>query len=265
MTREASSVIDYTLVVGVDAAHLKQLALTWPTWKRFKPSLLDRPMLAFFDREQIADSDEVREVVDHPDLLVVPWPPPFVEYKGGDSKWTNKQRRKMLSGFVHVPARLVASNYWLKLDTDVVATGCDDWIDESWFNDDPVIVGHRWGYTKPADQMMQLDQWAECSQAPWLRDYPPLNLAPKPGASSLGHKRIISWCCFFENKLTLRASAAASSRCGRGQLPVPSQDGYLWYFATRMKQMVRRVNMKSRGWKHCSSTSAIERSIQEIE
>ena len=256
--------IDYTLVVGVDKAHLNQLRLTWPTWKRFKPSLCDHPMITFYDRTQIDDPDSIRDVIDHPDLVVAPWPPSNVVYVGGDSRWTDSQRTKMLSGFVYVPSRLVETDYWLKLDTDVVATGCDDWIDESWFDDNPAIVGHRWGYTKPAYQMQQLDRWVEETQPLWLRDHPPLNLVPKPGASSLGHKRIISWCSFFRTDFTRQASLTAISRCGQGQLPVPSQDGYLWFFAARTQQPIKRVNMKSRGWKHCSSTSSVEKAVREI-
>ena len=53
--------MNYTLVCGVDLAHLKQLAWTWPTWVKHKPGILDNPMIVFYDKEQITKED-VREV-----------------------------------------------------------------------------------------------------------------------------------------------------------------------------------------------------------
>ena len=100
-----------TLVVGVDGYHLDQLSWTWLTWKKNKPSLLKMPMLVFRDLDQVSEQDVLR-VVDHPDLLVVEWPPPGVVHAGGSDKWTDPQRYKMLSGFVHVPASRVKTDYW---------------------------------------------------------------------------------------------------------------------------------------------------------
>ena len=120
---------DYSLVVGVDAYHLRQLALVWPTWKKHKPSLLAQPMIIFFDRQQTKDAS-IRAVVDHPDLRIVPWPLKGLEWdreKGEEkNKFRDPHRAMMLSGFVYVPALFSDTPYWLKLDTDVVATGTDD-------------------------------------------------------------------------------------------------------------------------------------------
>jgi len=242
--------IDYTLVVGVDAHHLHQLEWTWPTWRKNKPSLLKQPMVAFFDRDQLT-ADQVGMVIDHPCLKIGPWPPVGVRYPGGNDKWTNAQRYRMLAGFVHVPARHVVTDYWLKLDTDVVATGNDDWIDDGWFKGDPAIVAQSWSFTKPADQMLKLDEWANGSQ--WFPNRPPLNLVPREGSERLGHKRIISWCGFFHTRDTKRASTMAVDTCGEGMLPVPSQDGFLWYVVTRLGLAVKRVDMKCRGFEHWSA------------
>lgn len=255
--------IDYTLVVGVDRYHLEQLAWTWPTWRKHKPSLLDHPMLIFSDRDSV-DPDVVRGVVDHPDLVVVEWPRQnWVDYEAGDDKWSDPQRYKMLAGFVHVPAEHVGTEYMLKLDTDVVATGQDDWIDDTWFNDDPVIVCQPWGFTKPADQMLKLDEWAKANEDKLGFGNPPLNLAPNEGSDRVCHKRIISWCGFFHSGLVQLASRWAERTCGTGQLPVRSQDGYLWYVATRLRMPVRRAQMKSRGWQHWSTMFNVRRAAEE--
>lgn len=262
--------MNYTTVIGVDESHVNQLNLVWPTWLKFKPSLLNHPLIVFFDRESNLTHQSVRRLVaEHDDVRVFFWP----SLKGGkyegdpNSKWTNPQRAKMLSGFVHVPATFVQTEYWLKLDLDVVATGMDDWIDEKWFEDEPAMVAHPWGYTKPADQMLYLDDWTGCylDKFPWwIWLYPPLGLYPEPGSDLVKHKRIISWCGFFHTEFTRRVSEICQAICGPGQLPVPSQDGTLWYFAARGGFPIRRENMKKRGFRHCHGERSIRDSVNEV-
>lgn len=260
--------MDYTLVCGVDEKHLRQLAVVWPTWRKHKPSLLEHPMVVFFDRYQVAN-EQIVEVCDHPNLRTVMWPPDGVSYSGGTHKWLDPdpQRKKMLAGFVYVPPFYVHTDYWLKLDTDTIATGCNRWIDQKWFDNDPAIVAQKWGFTKPANQMDTLDNWAYCANTSatiqmQLVENPPLGLIPKTdNASRLSHKRIISWCGFFRTDFTWLCSTMAEESCGRGQLPVPSQDGYMWYCAKRMGEEVNRINVKSLGWVHRSTTKGIEQEV----
>ncbi len=263
-----SSPPEFTLVVGVDRKHLDQLRIVWPTWKKHKPSLLSHPMLIFYDWEQIGE--EIRSVIDHPELTIVPWPPvSTIEYEGTPGeKWTCSQRYKMLAGFVHVPAFHVKTPYWLKLDTDVVATGRDDWIDSSWFEENPAIISHCWTFTKPADQILKLDAWVEENKdkhdfVKCIATQPPLNLRPKPGSDRVGHKRIISWCAFFETWFTRRLSFAANRICGEFKLPVPSQDGYVWYCAKRSGRNILRPNMKKRGWQQWLTSANIKKHAEE--
>lgn len=247
--------IDYTLVIGVDARHLYQLSLVYPTWRKHKPGLMAANMVIFYDRSEVKEED-IKRVIQR-DAALVAWPPDDVVYEGNPKdKWTNPQRAKMLSGFVHVPAMVVTTEYWLKLDTDVVATGRSDWIQGSWFDDPaPAIVCHRWGFTRPADQFLKLDAWVaeNRSKLELLSRKPALNMVPAPGAERISHPRIISWCGFFCTALTKYASQCARSLCGEGKLPVPSQDGYLWYCASRLKLPIIRTNMKSLGWQHWSN------------
>ena len=263
--------IDYTLVVGVDRKHLEQLSHTWPTWKKHKPSLLSVPMVVFCDRHQVAVKD-VRGVVDHPRLTVVEWPlSSFGErydYRlPNDDKWSNSQRYKMLAGFVHVPPLTVMTRYWLKVDTDTVAITSDDWIDPEWFDACPAIVSQPWGFTKPPDQMLRLDKWVRDNEdsLPMLSSREPLNLCPKGGKDRLNHHRIISWCAFIHTKFTAKAAVWAARTCGAGELPVPSQDGYLWYLAERLGFQIVRANMKHRGWQHWSAMrNVVERSREAM-
>jgi len=264
---------DYTLVVGVDRKHLQQLMGTsdspgtWATWRKNKPSLLDHEMIVFFDRDEVTE-DQVRGVIDHPRLDTTPWPIISTRYEGtsGD-KWSDPQRHKMLAGFVHVAALGVTTSYWLKLDTDTVAYGKDDWIDPDWFRDRPAIVAHRWTFTKPPDQMMKLDQWVDdnAERLPELTSRPPLNMVPEPGRSRIGHKRIISWCGFFNTNFTKRCSSWATQTGFTSRLPVPSQDGFMWYCAKRLGLPIKAVNMKHAGadFIHRSSKVGIQEACRK--
>lgn len=257
---------DYSLVLGVDPDHLPHLDLVLPTWTRHKPSVLNRPVFVFFPPELMGASD-IRSRL--PEARCIPWEPRD-EYGDFESlgKWGRPQRYRMLAGFVHVPPAVVQTKYWLKLDLDVIADGPDDWIDPEWFRDDPAIVSHPWGYTKPADQMLQLDAWVDQYAGPlnWmLSGREPLRLSPAPGSDIVRHKRIISWCGFFNRHFSKACSGAADMTVGRTLLPVPSQDGFHWYCATRAGLTVRRENMKSRGWIHRSSLSGIRQSIAELQ
>ena len=245
--------VDFTIVLGVDAQHLWQLSVVLPTWRKHKPGLFEKEIVIFYDREEVKESD-IKKVMDM-ECTAVPWPLEGVRYAGDPKcKRTNPQRNKMLSGFVHVPAMVVSTDYWLKLDTDTLATGCPSWIKGRWFDDSPSIVSHRWGFTRPPNQFEILDDWIEKNKhrVGMIGEKPPLNLHPEPDADRLRHPRIISWCSFFCTALTKYASQIALETCGRGQIPVPSQDGYMWYVAKRMGLRISTTNMKKLGWDHIS-------------
>lgn len=259
---------DYTLVCGVDRKHLQQLAMVWPTWRLHKPSLFVYPMIVFRDEKQVS-CDEIREVIDHPNLSIYSWPMGGVEYHGtpyGD-KWDEPQRKKMIAGFVHIAATFVRTPYWLKVDTDTVASGENNWIDESWFADTPAIIAHGWSFTKPANQMVLLDEWVDKNKdnpvMEPLSESEPLNIIPKPGWSRVRHSRIISWCAFFNTQFTKLCAAFANATCGAFRLPVYSQDGFMWYCAKRLGRPIAKPNMKSRGWIHRSSMKGIADAVAE--
>lgn len=264
---------DFTVVLGVDAKHLKQLSWTYATWRRRKPSLLNHPLLIFYDHEQVKP-DDIYRVVEHDNLRLKPWPlidPRY--YKSTDSdKFSSTQRYKMLSGFVHVPARWVDTPYFLKLDTDTIAADMDDWIEPSWFDNEPAIVSHPWGFTRPADQLDKLNHWVNIhtDALPKLWKTEPLNLSPQPEADRVSHPRIISWCAFVNTAFNrLCADYATITTPLPYHLPIPSQDTYLWYMAARMGMPIVRTSMKRRGWEVWMTDhnirSAVERVLYNIE
>jgi len=267
--------IDYTVIVGLDARHLEQLKLVWPTWKRHKLGTVGTvPMIAFYDKDQL-DSSDIYQAIDHPNLKLVPWPPKDITYAGDNSdKWSNPQRHKMLAGFVYVPALYVKTPYFLKIDTDALATGVPDWIDTDWFNDQPAIITSPWGFTRPPDQMLVLDAWIErstgiikCTRNDMIQSIQntePLRLVPEPGAGRVMHSRIISQCGFFNTKFNRSVAELSNATCGHYQLPVASQDGVLWYLSKRINKKIVRVRMKNFGWEMWSAFSNIKRRAAEI-
>jgi len=263
-------VIEYTTVVGTDEKHFQQLSLVYLTWIKHKSSLLKHPMILFADNADRATLTEkrIRELIVHPDLKVVYWPPEGVVYEekviDSKHKFGKAQRYKMMAGFVHVPAAHVETEYWLKLDSDAVALGQDDWIDPDWFILHPSIVGHRWGFTKPSYFPLYMDDWCEVNMGSYFstnRMDLPLD---SPTSERISHPRISSWCAFFASDFTREAAYFAKLHCGEGMLPIPSQDTYLWYMAARIDpNAIVRVNMKGHGWTYRSNYNSVCQLVRE--
>jgi hypothetical protein len=255
----------YDIVLGVDDKHLPHLRRVWPNWQQHKPSLFDQQIIIFYDAASVSEN-HLRVIVGS-DAKLVAWGP-TCHYESDGTRWTEPQRQRMLAGFVFVAAAHVKTKYWLKLDLDVVASGNDDWIDEGWFDDSPAIVAHPWGYTKPAYQMLDLDNWLKSSREllypEFLRAAHPLELTPSPHTSALSHKRIISWCGFFNKSFTDLCAMAALTSLGNGHLPVPSQDGFMWWMAAATDQPIHRVNMKRRGWIHRSTLKNMDAELEKL-
>lgn len=233
--------LDFTTVVAVDDEHLKELEIAWPTWRLCRPEILARPLLFICDdRRTDAEWSEKLSFVDHQDKRIRVW--------RSDAP---TQRERMLSGLVFGTAQWVKTPWYLKLDTDVVAKTHDNWIKSKWFEADsngraPVFVASPWGYTKPADAIDRLDEWANGKDA--FKGTEPLNLIRSDEADRVRHDRITSWCFFGNTEWTKRIA-----KCASGKLPVPSQDTFLWYCAERLGSRYKKVRMGKLGWNHCGS------------
>jgi len=260
--------MNFTTVCGLDRRHLEQLSLVWPTWKKNKPDILKNPMLVFYDYEQVSH-EQVQEVLDHPNLEIRYWPRWKIFYGIGDgSKWAEPQRVKMLTGFVYISGLFVKTKYWLKLDTDVIARDQPDWINPDWFKNDPAIVCPPWGFTRPPEQMLFMDDWVEQNKNRFpfqeIAGKPPLDLHPDQGEDRVKHKRICSWCGFFKSSLSRTCFQLAQAGCGPGFLPINSQDGYMWYVAKRLGLGIERVRMKNLGWETWSNRGNLVKNTMEI-
>ncbi len=240
----------FTTIVGVDEHHVKELELVWPTWKRFKSEIMQNPLLIVCDASiSVSEWNCKLKFLDHPDMRRVQWTMPDCS-----------QREKMLNGISFGVANYVHTPWFLKLDTDTVATEEKKWIDPEWFSANeegeyPVFVSHPWGYTKPPEAIDLLDQWAQ--QVSQLSDYEDLEIHPEPGRDKLIHSRITSWCYFGNTKWTQNML-----QCCPERLPVPSHDTFFWYCAERQKRFYQKVRMTKCGWKHLGRYSSLQKHFQ---
>ncbi len=260
-----------TTVVALDNHTERQLRGVWPTWRLHKRELLARPMIALCDYA-IGDDRVWRhrlKWLDHPNLHLFSWDW-WIDGRRVDGRSTRgykqpatvpdgmTQRERMLTAFVHLAPQVVETPYWCKIDTDVVATNSEPWIDPAWFASQPALIASPWGYTKPAHWPGTLDRWGDGIED--LRRHPGLGLPePKPDQQTIRHKRIASWVCLV-NTIWSRYASSLSP----GRLPVPSQDTYHHYVATRLGSGIVTARMSRRGWRTVSSDRRRARLVEEV-
>lgn len=237
----------FASMVAIDRNYLPYWQESWPTWRRYWPWLLSRPMFVAYDQTQIEINDF--KFVDHPYLVPWPWPPSYVNYES--------QREKMLSAFMFMPPRYLPdwSDYWLKVDVDVICTRAipEEWPLSWWFDDKPVCVAPGWGYSKPADTIQRLDDWGDTIRD--LKRRPRLDPEVLDGAEVVKYPRICSWLAFFSDSyLRYAASMMPSLRP-----PIPSQDGVHWYIAERLGLPIRKEKMGQWGFKTISGLNRLRR------
>lgn len=264
--------LDCTTIVCLDAKHYDQWRLTWPTWRKYRPELLEWPLLVVVDGQQLPEPDF--SFVQHPDLRVTQWNGQTRQAITGDMNDTDalramanirweSQREKMLSAFVHVPARHIHTKYYLKIDTDVVAMRRDDnWVQDAWFENDPVYVAKGWKYTKPPWHMETMDRWygnLPTGDGHPTAMTPPLNLPVSSSGNKICHSRMISWLMFARTDWTREIA----SYCNFPALPIPSQDNFIWYMAERMGERTLTTNMKRFGWSWQSNMKNIRAKVEE--
>lgn len=187
--------------------------------------------------------------LDHPAWkpFVWDWPTP----EDGIAREVS-QRERMLSAFIRI-APAITTSWYLKVDTDVVASAAGPVIDPEWLARDskgaiPAIVASPWGYTKPGDWVDDLQDWAD--KHPELDAFPRLDLPSGRGQRRFGHPRICSWICLINTAFGNICNQLAPPP---GPLPCPSQDTYHWYIAARRGERIERVRFKRRGWHTISS------------
>lgn len=230
---------DFTTYIAVDAGHLAELRLSIETWRKYRPEIWLHPLVV------IRDGDLDLSFVNHSEMSIVDaLPGPFAT-----------QREKMLTSLTLIPAT-AQTPWYLKLDTDSLATRHGNWIEEGWFLNN-CLVASPWSYTKPAEMMRQMDAWG--NDHPAIGNYPP---PPRTYSGDIAKcKRIISFVMFGRTDWT----ADVVSMLDGPRLPCPSQDTFLWYCADRLRTRYQRVRMQHFGWVHCGSNYRRMRQLCQLE
>jgi hypothetical protein len=157
----------------------------------------------------------------------------LIEWKQEDVS----MRERMLSAFV-LGSKHIQTPYYLKIDADCFFTNRHPIMTDDLFEYD--IVAHRWGYTKPAKWLQELDSWATTKAVPGQ------NMNPIITGNCYGHKRFTSWFCLHKTEFVRECLSFVNG----DKLPVPSHDTFLWYMANRLKKKWGRKNFKERGSNH---------------
>jgi hypothetical protein len=81
-----------------------------------------------------------------------------------------------------------------------------------------------------------------------------------PSGSKCLHERMCSWLSFYNTAWTKKFA----SYCEPYRLPVPSQDGSMWYVAARRQDHTKTVPMKAYQWTNISKLPALQAKVREV-
>lgn len=228
---------DITLILCIDADHIKELKFAWQTWIHFKPEITTIPNKILLFDSVIKDQINTLKFIDDS----------FVLYEFKNRNYYNSQRDAMLTAWFEA-AKQVKTKFYLKMDTDCFATNNNTrWISAIEDRDNFKIISNPWGYTKNPQRLINLETWGD--QASYIMDYQRLNLVPQEGSNKILHPRIISFLGLFDTDWTTKI-AEDCWKIDHYELPDPSQDTFTWYCAQRRQDPIKRVRFKKFGFSH---------------
>lgn len=236
-----------TLVVPLGGADVNVFPQTWETWLAFHPWLGSLPLVLVCD----ADANVDRALADSlpPETRVI-----AVERPSADN---GKHTRlgELTGPMLDVVARFAQTEWFLKLDADVVAAAHDrPWPDPQWFRqmeaaNPPVLIAHRWGSIRTGTVIDELDDWS--AQVPELAKGPPFCGQSPRLDDRIKTETISTWCVLGRTDWT--RTLAEWFRAGALDAPYAT---FLHYCSWRARKSVLPVDMKSHGWDHSFSRDA---------
>lgn len=142
----------------------------------------------------------------------------------------------------------MSTPWYLRLDPRAIATDNQPWIFDNWFRPNgngrtPVFVSCPWGYTKPADTLARLDDWAD--QIPQLAVFPRLDLPFDSTQERIEHPTVKPWCFFGSTAWTRKIADFTPD-----VLPYHQHSTYVHFCAQRRNDHFVRVQLKDFGWEH---------------
>lgn len=233
---------EFSTVLACDFEHIPEFRLSMPTWHRHRPEMWKNPMLIFCDDREPTEwwGRQFRKFMpEHPDLRLIKWP--------GKPVPKVTQRHRMLSAFVYGVAQHCQTDWYFKIDSDTAAMfNHAAWWPAEW-TEGPIkyeLISSKWGYTKPAQYFIDACEWAK--GVPALKDLPEVPGSYESPEGTCSHKRIISFVMLGR---TAFLKELAEMHTGP-LMPIPSQDGFVWYVCHRLGRPYLRPNLKNYGWAH---------------
>ena len=198
-----------TIVTSVNRKTVKHLRVTLPAWKR-KPDIAGLPLIVFCDDVASQKLTFIDQEWDGPVQLRTTTGTPSPDASHDEAT----------TFLIDAPAA-VETEYWIRIDPSVL-----------FLNDTPLFpnvapqvdtFGHRWGYSKPASWLLELDKWF--SKTSFRTDFTGMGeeFAFKEEAEKFRHKRLTSWVSMHQTEFTRRVAASLDDG-----LPIPSHDTILW-------------------------------------
>lgn len=260
-----------SLLVAVDEVYIDKLMLTYPTWARCHPEILNMPHVIVADctMDQIKLGIFSGLVSREAQLAKVPAPSVHIVTTDSihcDGDYFVSQRERMLTALVRGADKIKTPWYW-KMDADTYANKKCGFYYDRWFRGSPAFIANPWGYTKPATSLDQMNKWFDAvvvSNHPELAHTAPIHgelVEREPGDKwKVKHRRMASWTMFGNTEWTQQMSAYQ----GTGRLPFPSQDTYLSYLAERLGKPWVDVKFRNYGWEHCRNIKGLAAACEEV-
>ena len=213
-----------TIVTACDPKYVECLKVTYPTWIKYKD--INRfPIIVYVNGFQDSDP-RLNFLRQHNNVRIIHW----------DMHNVDNHREKMLSSFIFGPAKDVTTKYWLKLDADAYAVNDKPLLHKGM--DQYVFCGHKWGYTKPFTWISTLNGWAKKHPEIINKNDIPIDES-KIKKNKYFHHRTNSFIQLHKTEFIQKAARLAGDR-----LPIPSQDTFLWFIASKLDEQVWRFNFK---------------------
>lgn len=214
---------DVTIVSACDPYYVEILKWTFPNWIKYKH--IDKyPVIIFINSIELNDSR--LDFLRLPNVQLIPWS------KEKDLDNVTDHREEMLSAFFIGAARYVKTDYWLKLDSDSIATDNREFITPAMKQYS--IFSHRWGYSRP-DHIRALDSWVlTCPKhrRKLALSKPMIEQGRIEGRRFYHNsKRFISYICLQKTRFTRFCVGLFKER----RMPCSSQDTTAYFLIQKFK------------------------------
>lgn len=227
---------DITLFSTVDHSNESTLLENWKTWMKFNPWLRQTPAVVLCHRVPAPRLERLLRQ-HHATVQCKSWEAD--ESKSGREAWGDAWLR-----FV---AREVATEWFLKIEPEAVATRPEKWLKAEWLRPGPTgkelaFIAPRWGYSKPSQILDVLNDWADNHAS--LRSFSRLNVGVS-GDDRVYHDAISSWLLFGNTRWFRELEALVPEG-----IPCQSFDTFIAFYAARRGDHFVRWPLKEHGWNH---------------